>query len=305
MKLTSLDLCWAVLDGLYDGVCVTDGSAVIIYWNKGAERITGFTEEDVIGVGCSDNVFLRMNSGGDPNYISAYCPMDASRQNSKELQEELFIPHKNGHRFPVLSRSFPALGENGEILGSVRIFTDRRDIYECREKIADLEKMSMLDSLTNLGNRRHMEMHLQRNLDGMRRYGWSFGVFFIDIDDFKQINDTHGHQVGDDILKMVANTVLGSLRLSDVVGRWGGDEFVAAVQHVNNELLQVIGTKIRNLIRYSGLFIQDKGKLRVTASIGATMAKPGDEIGDIMKRSDRLMYQSKKRGKNTLTVGSS
>jgi diguanylate cyclase (GGDEF)-like protein len=124
---------------------------------------------------------------------------------------------------------------------------------------------------------------------------------FIDIDHFKEVNDRYGHDVGDQVLKMVATTVANSLRPFDVVARWGGEEFIALLVNVGEQELQSIAERARRLAELSG-FKKGEDVIRVTVSIGATRSRPDDTMEDVVARADRLMYQSKGRGRNCVSA---
>ena len=129
-----------------------------------------------------------------------------------------------------------------------------------------------------------------------------FGIAFIDIDDFKLINDTYGHPVGDMVLKILAETIQNNFRKHDFLGRWGGEEFIIVFSDVNSDGLLDAAEKIRKLISTSSLRLKEEN-LRVTVSIGATIILANDTPETIISRADRLMYTSKKNGKNTVTIG--
>jgi len=126
-------------------------------------------------------------------------------------------------------------------------------------------------------------------------------VLFVDIDRFKEVNDTHGHEVGDQVLRMVARTLAASTRTFDILGRWGGEEFVAVLANVEPEELSIIAERSRILVRESSLPL-DAGVLSVTVSIGGTLAVEGDTIKTVVRRADRHMYVSKSCGRNRVTV---
>jgi diguanylate cyclase (GGDEF)-like protein len=129
------------------------------------------------------------------------------------------------------------------------------------------------------------------------------GLLFVDVDHFKNINDTHGHHAGDLALRMVANTFRLALRSTDTIGRWGGEEFVAILHDISSEdALQAAAEKVRSLIETSRL---DFGghSLTVTASIGATLLNSNDTPETLVQRADGLMYRSKQAGGNGVTIG--
>ena len=289
-----------ILDNLYDGVYFVDRNRKITYWNKGAERITGFTDAEVIGTHCWDNILQHINDDGI-NLCETECPLAKTIKDGRAREAEVYLHHKKGHRLPVSVRIAPIRDTKRKIIGGVEVFTDLSAKLEERDKIKELQKMALFDPLTGIGNRRYLEINLSSRLSELKRYGWSFGVMFLDIDHFKKINDTYGHFAGDEVLKMVAKTVSHNLRSFDIIGRWGGDEFLALVVNIDDMNLSLIANKVRVLTENSSLtYGQDN--IQVTLSIGATLGKRGDTVNTLLKRADRLLYKSKVTGHNKVTM---
>jgi len=290
-----------ILDNMYEGLYLLDRDRRITYWSKGAERITGFSSDEVIGCLCRDNVLNHVDEQGMPLCDSTLCPAERSMITRSTIEHTVYLRHKEGHRIAVSTRIAPIKDAEGNIAGAIELFTDNKATVEAQRKMQDLEKMALLDPLTQVGNRRHLEMHVQSSLAEMRRYGWSFGVLFVDVDGFKKINDVHGHHVGDRTLKMVAATMSNSLRSSDFLGRWGGDEFLAIVLNVGEDQLLAIGNKLRALVEHSAINVGPTFE-RVTVSAGATAADADDTMDTLLKRADNLMYRSKASGGNLVTT---
>jgi diguanylate cyclase (GGDEF)-like protein len=116
------------------------------------------------------------------------------------------------------------------------------------------------------------------------------------------VNDTYGHAIGDEALKMIARTLLFSSRSTDMVGRWGGEEFIAVISNTNDQRLQEIAERYRSLVEHSTLPMGDKG-LKITISVGATIARPDESSESVIKRADTLLYRSKEEGRNRVTTG--
>jgi diguanylate cyclase (GGDEF)-like protein/PAS domain S-box-containing protein len=291
----------AVLDNIYDGVYFVDRERRITYWNKGAERITGYTAGEVIGTKCSDNVLMHVDEKGQPLCGAGTCPAVASMQSAKPCEAEVYLHHRDGHRVPINTRISP-LADNGDVLGAVEVFTDNSSVLEARQQIEELERLALLDQLTDVGNRRYAQTRLEARLRQLERYGWPFSVLFLDIDLFKRINDLYGHEVGDRVLRVVARSTKGSLRSFDMVSRWGGEEFVVMVENVDEQQTRNVAQKVRAMIQQSSL---DYGAeiIRVTVSVGATAARPDDSMDTLIDRADKLMYLSKKDGRNRVTFG--
>jgi diguanylate cyclase (GGDEF)-like protein/PAS domain S-box-containing protein len=285
-----------LLDNLNDGVYFTDSTRKITYFNKAAERITGYTNSEVIGSHCSDNILVHVNDKGE-SLCSGCCPLAESINKDIIKEDKIFLHHKNGYRVPVLVRVIPLKDAHGKIIGAAEIFSDISPKFELLHRIEELQKQTLIDPLTMAGNRRYADIDLQIKFDQMRRYGWSFGVIFADIDLLKKINDQSGHEAGDQVLKMAAQTILNGVRASDLVCRWGGDEFLAILPNVTPEMLYVMSDRLRVLVEQS--FITTKSNIiRITLSIGATIAQADDTPETLIKRADRLLYLSKQAGRN-------
>jgi diguanylate cyclase (GGDEF)-like protein len=186
-------------------------------------------------------------------------------------------------------------------MGGVEIFSDSTPAVAALERVAEFEQLAYIDPLTGLANRRYAEIALNSRFEELERYNWAFGVIFIDIDRFKDVNDRFGHDIGDEVLRTVAKTLQNSVRSFDVVGRWGGEEFLAVIANVDGEELLAAANRFRALVEESS--IQAVPGLRVTISLGATIARTDDDIASILKRVDQLMYESKAAGRNAATVG--
>lgn len=294
------DLYKTLLDSLYDGVYFVDRQRKITYWNKGAEAITGFSSVEVVGRHCWDNILRHVDEQGNELCFTT-CPLMATIRDGKKHEVEIYLHRPDGQRVPVMVRTAPVHDAEGNIIGAVEVFSDNSDRLAIAQRIKELEQLALLDPLTQLANRRYLELSLSLRLDEMQRYGWPFGVLFIDADHFKRINDVYGHQIGDEVLRMIGRTFMNNARSSDIVGRWGGEEFVAIIRNVNHEGLYILAERFRLLIAESRLPVWPM-TIRVTVSIGATLAQPGDTAETLLKRADQLLYASKHAGRNHVTM---
>lgn len=290
-----------LLDNLYDGVYFLDRERSIHYWNKSAERITGYSREEVEGSCCWDNVLMHVDADGN-SLCKDRCPSRKTMEDGIPAEAEVFLHHKNGHRIPVSVKVSPIFDEDGSIIGAVEIFRDNSEKLASLSLIDELEEKAFQDTLTGLPNRRYLDRYLLAKLDESSRYEWMFGLIFLDIDHFKSINDTYGHDVGDEALKMLARTLTLSSRSFDIVGRWGGEEFIVAVVNVDGEKLHQIAERYRRMIESSSVTAGEISFV-MTASFGATLVCKGDTLDSLVKRADGLMYQSKLAGRNCVTLG--
>lgn len=170
-----------------------------------------------------------------------------------------------------------------------------------KERVEELEKEALLDHLTGLPNRRHLDMKLAAYFEEMRRHNVTFGVLFMDVDHFKQINDAHGHHTGDCVLKMISSKLKSNMRAYDFAGRWGGEEFVAVINHADEEQLSTVAEKFRALVENSSL-TADGQSVKVTVTIGATIATADDTIESLLERADLNLYVGKTCGRNRVIL---
>ncbi len=296
------DFYKSLLNNMYDGVYVIDTKRKITFWNTSAEKLTGYKASEVIGKFCREQILMHVDDRGKNLCKIQFCPASRAIEGGETCEEELYLHHKDGHRVPVFSRISPLRDQKGRIIGAVEIFHENSSGMIIRQKMEELQKLALVDPVTEIGNRRYAEANLYTRIDEMQRYGWPFGVLFIDIDHFKVINDIHGHDTGDKILRMVARTLSNCVRSMDTVSRWGGEEFIAFIINIKNqEKLFSIANKCRTLVEESSL-INGEDPIKVTVSIGATLAKPDDTSETLLNRADQLMYQSKTDGRNKVSI---
>lgn len=288
-----------LMENMDDGVYFVDSRREITFWNKAAEKITGYKAEEVIGKHCFDNILIHTDVSGTLLCQSA-CPLtEAIEKGCTQNAETVYLHHRAGYRVPVSVKVIPFKDAFGAAVGAVEIFSEKsKDSI----LVEELRKMAFFDSLTEMGNRRHADTNLKSRFAEMKRYATTFGVLFVDIDNFKRINDTFGHETGDNVLRMVAKTIEKNIRELDTVSRWGGEEFLIILEKIRAAELPTVSKIIHTLIGRSMLLVNDK-PLSVTVSIGATMATMADNPKSLIARADKLMYAGKLAGKDRVTLG--
>ncbi len=290
-----------IVENLHDGLYFVDRDRVITYWNKAAEQISGFTANEVVGKSCSDNILTHVDIDGN-TLCTEMCPLAATIADGKPREAEVYMHHKDGHRIPVSVRVSGLTDRDGNIIGGIELFSDISHQAANDLRVKELEKLALLDNLTQLANRNYIEREIQSRFEEKKRFNVPFGILFIDIDHFKKYNDIYGHPAGDEVLNFVANTFIANTRPFDIYGRWGGEEFIGIIRNINGKDLELLGNRLRSLTENSYI-IHENEKLYVTISIGATLANENDTIHTLIKRADTLMYKSKAAGRNCLTIG--
>jgi diguanylate cyclase (GGDEF)-like protein/PAS domain S-box-containing protein len=295
LKATDPNIYRTLLDHVSDGVYIVDLNRRILYWNEGAHRLTGYKAEEIIGRGCPDGALCHVDAEGHRICLDS-CPLTASLNNGEPYDVQIFLRHKEGRRVPVTARVQPIRAADGSLIGAVQYFTDDTAHQDSRREIDEMERLAFLDHVTQLPNRRYVEMSLRTALSEYHVHKEPFGVLVIDLDRFKAINDSYGHVVGDRVLMGVGKTLKGTLRPTDIVGRWGGDEFIAIAHHVNKEVLRHLEERCCAMVAVSSFASGDGSPVAMSVSIGGTLSLPDDTAEKLIKRADELMYLKKTNG---------
>jgi two-component system cell cycle response regulator len=196
--------------------------------------------------------------------------------------------------------------DRNELLARTRTQIRRKRFQERLRANYEISlSMALTDTLTGLYNRRYFEVHLQKMLENAKLSRKSLGLLYMDIDHFKKINDEHGHNVGDEVLKVFAARIKDSLRSFDLVARLGGEEFVAILPDINPKLAYQIAERLRAAIADRPIECSaPNGSLPVTSSFGGTVIEPDQadpaRIQEILKRSDEQLYNAKHDGRNNV-----
>ncbi|MBI5681580.1 MAG: diguanylate cyclase [Deltaproteobacteria bacterium] len=176
-----------------------------------------------------------------------------------------------------------------------------KDLEDKKERLDKVNKMAVTDPLTQIPNRRSLDLRLIHEINRVKRYGGSLSIVFIDLDHFKKINDTYGHSVGDEVLIAFASLLQNHLRETDYAGRYGGEEFTIILPGTDRKGARIVAERIR--IEMKEKAFMDKKKsicLKVTASFGITEYKDGDDGKTILERADSALYQAKETGRDRI-----
>jgi diguanylate cyclase (GGDEF)-like protein/PAS domain S-box-containing protein len=292
-----------LVDNLYDGVYFVDRVRRIIYWSQGAERLTGYTAREAIGRSCFENFLMHVDGKG--HFLCVHgCPLQQTVEDGVSREAEIYLRHKTGHRVPVRVRVSPIRNGSGRIVGAVEIFTDISHKNHAERRITELERFAFLDHLTGVPNRRFTALKIQQTLQEVQEFKRSAGLLMFDVDHFKEFNDAWGHDVGDLMLQAVSQTLVRTLRPGDIIGRWGGEEFLVILMDVDPGvgILRKIAERCRRLVATNAVSV-DKECLRATVSVGATILLDHDSAESAIKRVDELMYRGKRSGRNQTRIG--
>ncbi|WP_263833194.1 diguanylate cyclase domain-containing protein [Sulfurospirillum oryzae] len=288
-----------IVEKTINGVILLNAKGEITFLNAAATSILGYSLNEVLMQDAHSLIHVHQQN----NNPKEKCPiLNAMRYQRTYIGEEIFCK-KNGEHFIVHLNATPFVQDNHNI-GSIVIFRDITTEKKTKEMI---EHLAYYDSLTELPNRKLLLDRLSYTIANSQRTKEYCGLLFIDLDNFKILNDTQGHEYGDMLLKQVARRLSENLRTGDTVSRFGGDEFVVLVTKLGanekeaKEKLAQIGYKILQSI--SETFHLSNLAYTCTASIGGTIFRDGDKtVNTILRDADLAMYEVKKESKNEIKI---
>ncbi|MCL1857953.1 MAG: sensor domain-containing diguanylate cyclase [Oscillospiraceae bacterium] len=298
-KIDNEEIYFEIIENMREGAYFTNTDRRIVFWNKAAENITGYKRKEILGKTCQSTLLNHIDSDGNLTCVSG-CPLHHTLNDGQRRKHEVFLRNREGKRIAVSVNTLPVI-KNEKIVGAIEIFTPSSLVIYDDELIIQLSNSAMNDKLTGIPNRRRVENFLDLRLREMAMYKYKICVVFLDIDNFRNFNNTYGHDAGDAVLKTVSNSVMRMTRNTDLFGRWGGEEFVGIYTIKENSDTLLIGEKIRALVEDTQIKHGDL-PLSVTVSIGVAVAREEDTIDSVVKRADELMYKSKQNGKNCVTA---
>ncbi|CAO3443065.1 bifunctional diguanylate cyclase/phosphodiesterase [Azospirillum largimobile] len=284
-----LRLSAKVFDNAAEGMFVATENQKIVAANDAFARITGYDREEVLGRGPE---FLR----SDRNPPGFYEDLWAQLRDNGHWAGEIWSTRKNGEVFPEWLSIKVVRNEDGAVANYIAAFTD---ITETRAQEERIRHLAQFDFLTDLPNRFLLRDRLDRAMLAAGRHGTKVGLLFVDLDRFKTINDSLGHQVGDGLLREVAERLLGTVRASDTVSRQGGDEFIILISDMDSpDAAGIVARKVLHAL--SEPYLIDGHELQVTPSIGiAVYPDDGTGIDALLKSADMAMYAAKEAGRAT------
>jgi len=278
-----------------EAILVTDAHKVILRANQSFITMTGYEADEIIG-----KTPAILHSGKHTNTF--YSEMWATLSNDHYWHGELWNRHKNGEIFPVWTTITAVTDQKGKICNYVSFYSD---LSRHKKDEDSIHSLAFYDPLTQLPNRRLLTERIQHTYAGSRHHRHYVAVMFIDIDNFKTLNDTMGHNVGDLLLLEVTKRLQSCVREGDTVARFGGDDFVVMLEDLSEHMRQaaaqveMVGQKILTALAMS--YELAGYEHHCSASIGISLLHDQDvAVDELLKRADTALYQAKNAGRNTL-----
>jgi diguanylate cyclase (GGDEF)-like protein len=294
------NFCNSVFNQLQDAVVCLNKDRKVVYWNKTAEKVSGFEGAAMLGKSCFEEPGLFFDYGG-LNLCRDKCPVAMTLKDGAPRNLDVYLQHKEGFRMPASLRIIPVFKEDGEIIGAVETFTGTAPKVTIPLGLEELEKMGLVDTETGIPAKQYLDMTLYTRLEEFQKYGLSFGLIYVDIDNYGKILEKYGRFNSSKIVRTVARTLHKNIRFFDIVGRWSTDEFLVILLNIDDSRMDIVANKLRLLIAESYI-TTETGMLNATVSMGASLVLRYDTVESLVKRGEQLMMHSKWLGKNRVSM---
>ena len=282
------------LNSIGDAVLVTDVQGNVTYLNEAAESLTGWTLQAAAGQPLAEVFNIIDGSSRQPAVNPAKRAMDENR--TVGLAANGVLLRRDGTESGIEDSAAPIHDRRGEVSGAVIVF---RDVSQSRAMTIKMAYLAQHDFLTGLSNRALLNERLGQAISFARRHKKQIGLLFLDLDHFKEINDSHGHETGDHVLRAIADLLGKCVRTTDTVCRQGGDEFVILLAEIERpedaaQVAEKVLAKLSKPLRIDGQMLQ------VEASIGISVyPDDGEEVDSMIQHADTAMYHAKTTGRKS------
>lgn len=291
----------SILETLPTGVYLVDRNRKILFWNAGAEDITGYLRQDVVGRFLRDHLLtengeVKKGLESDPTDPVSVCFRDG-----KSSSGEVSILHKEGYRVPIVLRTIPIRNEKSAVIAAAECFEKNFSAFErTRRQIAAAE-LGSLDRVTGVPNQKYMHEHLQRRLEAFQADGSHFSILVMETDGIDHFRAACGPGVVSAIHRVVAQTVANSLRPTDTIGCWAEHQFVILLKNCRESSVGKVGERIRTMVANSAIeWWGDEFPL--TASFGGAGCRDNDALELLIERAEKALAESIAAGGNCVTA---
>jgi len=271
-----------VLERMQTGVYFVDTARKILFWNDGAERITGYLRHQVLGRQCRENILMDCDEKSCGLCGSA-CPLSETMHEGHAMEARVYFRHKQGHQVPVHLRVVPIRDEHGSVIGAAESFEEQ--VIDSHD--SDLAAYGCLDIPTGVPNHAFTQSHLRESLATYCEYHVPFSVLGIHVDKLDHIVATHGRQAAEYVLRAAAGTIKNVLGPGSFMGRWTENEFLAIMMACDEPQVERTVESIEKIVSCSSVRWWDD-RIPIHASVEHTTAQPGDTMESLIRRLDLL-----------------
>jgi len=283
------------LASIGDGVIRTDATGIVDYLNAAAERLTGWSLAEAMGQSLAKVWNVVDETGGR----LLFDPVEHCLREGRviEIPGSSLLLRRDGVEFAIRDSVAPIRDRHGRIVGTVLVF---KDVTELRGMEREMSYLARHDALTGLLNRREFEIRLERCLATAAEEGRQHALFYLDLDEFKLVNDTCGHLAGDELLKQVTTLLSSQLRRGDTLARLGGDEFGVLLEDTSPERSRTLAEALRTAVE-AHRFIWQERIFTVRVSLGSVMIdRASGDLAQVLSAADTACYVAKEAGRNRI-----
>jgi two-component system, cell cycle response regulator len=299
-ELDDPEIYQTILDGMQTGVYIVDRNRRIRFWNEGAEQITGYLRQDVVGRFLRDHFLTPADKEKDLD-CDPEDPISLAFRDGKPSTMEVSILHKDGYRVPIVLRTLPIRNTRGAVVGAAESFERNRSASEWSRRHSTFADFGCLDAVTGVAAKSFMETQLREHLVTFAEYHIPFGILLVQIDHLDEFRASRGPGVVPTILRIIAQSVENTLRPTDLVGVWGQNQFIAILLQCRESEVALVGERIRKTIGQAEIEWWGD-KFSVTSPVGGAGCRPGDDVEGLVARASISLQESILKGGNCVTV---
>lgn len=284
-----------LIDAMHDGVVFVDAQSKICMWSRGAERLTGVSGQAALG-----RIFLpsllEMCNHSSRTLPDESCPVAKSLRTNTQLRQRLLVMGRQGKHIAIDLHAIPVHSREGVVQGATVLLHDAQPEASLEEKCEALHAEVTRDPMTKVANRAEFDRMQALFIEAHQQANLPCSLIMVDIDHFKSINDTYGHQAGDEAIIAMANLLSSMCRSGDLVARYGGEEFAVLCADCSNADASRRAEQMRRQL--SDTPLSCVGNKQLTASFGVTELQAGDSCESMLRRADRALLMAKEQGRN-------
>ncbi len=278
----------SIFENTQEGVIITDEEKRITYANNAFSKITGYTNNEAMGKDVH-----KLFRGNNPHQMGAG-KITTSLEQQEYWHGDVWAKKKNEEKYPLQMTINAIKSAPNETTNYSCVFSD---ISKRKENEEHMRHLATHDTLTNLPNRELFHDHANASILELKEENQIFAILFLDLDGFKYVNDQHGHHVGDNLLKVIAQRLRSRTRQEDIIARLGGDEFAVLLNNINS--LEAAKVKAENILEMlAAPYHIGEITVQITASVGISLYKKDANIVSLLIEADKAMYEAKRLGKN-------
>jgi diguanylate cyclase (GGDEF)-like protein/PAS domain S-box-containing protein len=299
-ELNDPEIYRSVLEHLETGVYIVDRNRRVRFWNEGAEQITGFLRQDVVGRFLREHL-LAIGDASKALESDPEDPINLAFRDGKSTVVDVSILHKSGYRIPIVLRTNPIRNSRGAVVGVAESFERNRSASDWTRRQAMYADFGCLDSVTGLAAQSFMETQLRENLIAFGEHNIPFGILLIQVDHLDQFRATRGPGVVPTILRVVAQSLENCLRPTDLVGCWGENQFLAVLMECRESEVVRVGERVRKIISMAEIEWWGD-RFSVTSPVGGAGCRAEDTVELLVERAAASLQDSIEKGGNCVVV---